>query len=134
VNTRATQTGRSMATRTRQRGLGGLGMLATVALVVGAAMLALKVIPLYIDDMEVKRALEAIQQEDGLYNQSKVSIRKKLMTRMSAGYSRPLAKDEVKITKKKGLISIDVDYEARVELVGNVDLVAKFTHHIEQQQ
>ena len=127
-------TSTSIAQRRTQRGMSGLGMLATIALVVGGALLALKVIPLYIDDLEVKKALESMEQESGLYTKSKSAIRSMLRTKMSAGYARPLTTEEVKITKKKGKLMIDVVYEARVEIVGNIDLVAKFEHHIEQNQ
>ena len=124
----------SIAKRQSQRGMSGLGMLAAIALVVGGALLALKVIPLYIDDLEVKKALESMEQEKGLYALSKSAIRKKLTTKMSAGYARPLTTEEVQITKKKGKIMVDVVYESRVEIVANIDLVAKFEHHIEQAQ
>ena len=117
-----------------QKGMSALSMLVSVVLVVGGLLLALKIIPLYIDDMTISNAVNAMRAEKGLYNWKRQDIRKYLSTKMAADYSRDLADDEIIITKDKRIINIDIVYEARVPVVYNLDIVAKFAHHIETEK
>ena len=50
---------------------------------------------------------------------------------MAADYTRDLTDDEVIITKTRESMTIDVIYEARVPVVYNLDVVAKFNHQLE---
>ena len=114
-----------------QKGMSTLGMLTSVILVAGGLLLVIKIAPLYIDDWAIGSALESLSTESNLYNTSKREIRKKLMTKMAADYTRDLSEDEVIIKKAKDVMTIDVIYESRVPVVYNLDVVAKFSHHLE---
>lgn len=117
-----------------QKGMTMLGMLTALVLVASGMLLAMKIIPLYLDDYTISKALEALQQEQGLYELPKSKVRDKLVRKMAADYSRTLGKDEVIIEKKKDVLTIDVIYESRVPVVYNLDVVAKFSHHFEQKK
>jgi len=117
-----------------QKGMTMLGTLTALILVASGMLLAMKIIPLYLDDYTISKALEALQQEQGLYELPKSTVRDKLVRKMAADYSRTLGKDEVIIEKKKDVLTIDVIYESRVPVVYNLDVVAKFSHHFEQKK
>ncbi len=117
-----------------QKGMSMLGMVFTLILVASGLLLAMKIVPLYIDDYSIAKALEALNSDRGLYDLSKQSIRDKLQRKMSADYARPLGKDEVFIVKTRDTLKIDVIYEARVPVVYNLDVVGKFEHHFEQKR
>ncbi|MCF7981777.1 MAG: DUF4845 domain-containing protein [Pseudomonadales bacterium] len=118
----------------RQTGLSSLGMLLVVVLVVGGMLLAMKLIPLYIDDYAIGKALAALQEEETLYESPKFKIREALRRKLTADYTRELTDDEIVVTKNKSDLRIDVVYEARVPVVYNLDIVAKFEHHFVQEQ
>ena len=118
----------------RQTGLSSLGMLLVVVLVVGGMLLAMKLIPLYIDDYAIGKALSTLQDEKELYGSPKPNIRNILRRKLTADYTRDLLDEEIIITKNKGELLIDVIYEARVPIVYNLDIVAKFEHHFVQKQ
>lgn len=115
-----------------QSGMTSLGMLGAVMLVVGGALLAIKLAPLYIDDFAIGKALASFETESHLYETPKKKIRDALRRKLTADYTRDLQDDEIIIVKNKGNITIDVNYEARVPVVYNLDIVAKFKHHFEQ--
>ena len=117
-----------------QKGMSALSMLVTVVLVAGGLLLTIKIVPLYIDDMTISNAVEAMEAEEGLYTWKKKDIRDFLRRKMAADYSRDLADDEIIISKDKRVINIDIAYEARVPVVYNLDIVAKFAHHIEAEK
>lgn len=113
----------------RQSGLSTLGMLLVVVLVVGGLLLAMKLVPLYIDDFAIAKALESLRTERNLYDMQKKEIRNTLRRKLTADYTRELTDEEVLISKSKGTINIDIVYESRVPIVYNLDVVARFEHH-----
>lgn len=115
-----------------QSGLTSLGMLVVVILVVGGLLLTMKLAPLYIDDFAIGKALASFESERHLYDTPKKQIRDNLRRKLTADYTRDLRDEEIIIVKNKGNITIDVNYEARVPVVYNLDIVAKFEHHFEQ--
>ena len=117
-----------------QEGMSMLGMLCALVLVASAMLLAMKLVPLYIDDYAITKGLESLQKEENLYSNSKSAVRSKFLRKLAAEYTRPLGKDEIIIEKKKGLLVLDIIYEARVPVVYNLDIVAKFSHHFEQKK
>jgi len=118
----------------RQSGLTTLGMLLVVALVVGGLLLTIKLAPLYIDDFAIAKALDSLQTERDLYQMTKRDIRATIRRKLAADYTRKLQDDEIRITKDKGTIKVEVVYESRVPIVLNLDVIAKFEHHFIQQK
>lgn len=118
----------------RQTGLSSLGMLLVVILVVGGMLLAMKLLPLYIDDYAIGKALSSLQDMEELYGSPKPNIKSILRKKMAGDYTRDLRDEEIIITKNKGELVIDVIYEARVPIIYNLDIVATFEHHFVQKQ
>jgi len=117
-----------------QKGMTMLGMIAALVLVASGLLLAMKILPLYLDDYTIAKALENLQREEGLYELPKSRVLDKFSRKLAGDYSRSFSKDEVIIEKKKDVLTIDVIYETRVPVVYNLDVVAKFSHHFEQKK
>ncbi len=111
-----------------QAGMSSLSMLSVIILVLGSILLVMKIVPIYLDDLVVKKALNAMSEESGLETLSKKNIRKILYKRLQSDYSNNLNDDEVKIIKGSNELRIEIHYESRVPLISNLDLVAKFEH------
>ncbi len=116
----------------KQQGITTLGILIGAVVLVAAMLLAIKVVPLYMNDYAVGKAVASLAQEEDLYLKTKSEIRSMIRRKLSADYVTDLDKDAFQIEKNKGTITIDVVYEARVSVVANIDLVAKFAHHLEK--
>ena len=116
----------------KQQGITTLGILIGAVLLVAAMLLAIKVVPLYMNDYAVGKAVASLAQEEDLYLKTKSEIRSMIRRKLSADYVTDLDKDAFQIEKYKGTITIDVIYESRVPVVANIDLVAKFSHHLEK--
>jgi len=119
--------------RKSQLGMTVLSMMVLVLLGTGALLLGMRIAPLYLDDFSIAKHLDSLQTEQNLYDMSKTRIRDLLARKLDVDYGRGLTKDEVTIEKTKKIVTIDVVYEERVSLVYNLDVVAKFDHHIEQE-
>ncbi len=116
-----------------EAGMTMLGMLCVVILVVGSMLLAMKIVPIYVDDYAIGKALKALGEDSKLAYAKKRQIRKLLDRRLSADYARELADDEITIVKGSKELRIEISYEARVPLIYNLDIVARFNHqHVER--
>jgi len=118
----------------KQQGMSTLGILMAVVLVVSAMLLAMKLVPLYINDYAIAKAVASLQEDEGLYGKTKSEIRGTLRRRLTADYTDGLADESIQIEKKKGIMTIDVVYESRVSVVYNLDIVASFAHHLEKKK
>ena len=81
----------------------------------------------YYDDLAVKTAVENIAKEESTRAMSPKEILDTLNKRLQVNQVS-LSKDDVKIKKEDGIIKIDVIYERRVPMYGNVDAMVKFNH------
>jgi len=118
----------------KQQGMSTLGMLMAVILVVSAMLLSMKLVPVYINDYAIGKAVASLLDEENLYAKRKAEIRNFLRRKLAADYTDDLASESIQIERNKGLITIDVVYEARVPVIYNLDVVASFSHHIEKKK
>lgn len=109
----------------RQRGLGMFGFLFTAFVLVMLAVLAMKVVPAYIQYFSVKKVLAAMEQE-GLQDKSNAEIRSDFDRRSSVDYITAIRGSDLVITRVRGVPQVAAVYEFRTKLVGNVSLVIDF--------
>ncbi len=111
----------------RQRGLSMIGFLLVAALVVMAAMVAMKLVPAYIEFFSVKKILVTMSQEADFRGKSNADIRSAFSRKTSADYVSVVKADDLMIDRSSGTPVVSVDYEFRTKLIGNVSLVVDFS-------
>ena len=116
----------------KQQGMSGLGVLMSAILVVSSVLLAMKLVPVYINDYAIGNALASLHDDDKLYSRGESEIRGIIRRKLAADYTDDLANDAISIEKNKSVITVDVIYEARIEVISNIDLIASFSHHFEK--
>ena len=118
----------SIAARKHQNGMTYLGMLIMLIVIAFFAIVLIKVAPLYMEHFKVKSSLDSLAQEakDDQSVLSPIEIEKHLLNRLSINDVQHVTKDDIKITRDGRKMVVEVDYEARVTLFDNLDLVARF--------
>lgn len=118
----------SIAARSRQDGMTYLGMLVLLIVIAIFATVLIKVLPLYMENFKVKSSLDSLAQEakDDPTSLPQSEIEKHLLNRLSINDVEHVKKQNIKITKEGNKTVVAVDYEARVTLFDNLDLVAHF--------
>ncbi len=118
--------------RFRQTGEGLTSLLFTLVFIGCVVLIALRVVPLYMEYFQVVSSLEGIAEEPETSKKSLKEIKKNLLRRMrDINNVERVNAEHITIAKKKGLITISVDYEARVPMVANFDLIATFGKSVE---
>ena len=119
-----------ISTRKKQRGQSMWGNLFMIIMLIFAAITVMKLWTPYYDNMAVGKALKNMGEDPSIRGASADQLRDSLNKRLSiSGVS--LSKEEVKVAKQEKGTKIDVNYERRVPMYGNIDAVVKFDHSLQ---
>ena len=111
----------------KQQGISMLGGLILLA-VIGFFLTAIfKVGPLYLDNSFVKAAVASLQNED-VHGMTDRDIRRKLGSQFDMNNVREIDRKQIKIDRKKTHTIVTLDYEKRVNFMGNIDVVVVFNN------
>jgi hypothetical protein len=113
--------------QSRQRGVSMIGFLFVAVIVIFIAMLAMKLVPAYIEFFSVKKILVAMGQDDAAKSMTNADIRTSFAKRANVGYVTVVKPEDLSIDRAGGNIVISVDYEYRTPLVGNISLIVNFS-------
>lgn len=111
----------------KQSGMTLVGFVIVLAVVGFAAYIAMKLFPMYSEYYSVRSALKGLSQESGIANQDPARIQDLFFRRLYISYSENVKKEHVKLKRVDNGWQMDVNYEVRKPLVGNLDVVGKFT-------
>lgn len=113
--------------KSRQRGLTMFGFLFVAVVLVMLAMLAMKLVPAYIEYFSVKKILATMGQEPDLKSMSNADIRLDFSKRANVGYVTVVKPEDIVVDRHGAVPVISTDYTFRTKLVGNVSLVVDFS-------
>ncbi len=120
--------------RNSQKGLSFFSGLAVVALVIFAALIAMKLIPIYLDHSALRKIVTTMNDDPSLKVGSVRDLRAHINKGMQINSIRDINGDEaVKVTESgANTYTVIVKYDVRAPLVQNVDLLVHFdeTHII----
>lgn len=116
-----------------QRGASTLGILIAVLFFGSLITLAIKLGPIYLDDITIQEAIESLDDTKDLgkldVNAVQTLIRKRLSVNSVRGFDQKL----IKVRKNGDVVLIDLEYEVRTDLFQNVDAVVHFDHAYEMR-
>lgn len=113
--------------KNNQRGLSMIGFLFVAAVLIFVAMLAMKLVPAYIEFFSVKKILAAMGQDSSLRSKSNAEIRSDFSKRADASYVDAVESSDLTIERSSAGTVVSVDYEFRTKLLGNASLVVDFS-------
>lgn len=102
--------------------LGGLTALLIVGFILTAAF---KVGPLYLDNSFVRAAIDSLAQEN-IHTMTDKDVRKKLNAFFDINNVRDIDTKQIKIIREKTKTLVTLNYEKRINFMGNVDVVVRF--------
>lgn len=111
----------------QQRGLSMIGFLFVAIVLVVVAMLAMKLVPAYIEFFSVKKILATMGHDSDLRSKSNAEIRSDFVKRANVGYVTVVKPEDLTIDRSSGVPVISADYAFRTKLFGNVSLVVDFS-------
>lgn len=119
-----------MRTLKRQRGLGLLGLIFVLGTLAFVAVVVIKVGPLYLNEMTVATAVKGVAEDPELAGAELVMIRNRLQRRWDIDYIEQVEPKQVRLKRVSNGRVLFYDYEARVNLFYNIDIVVRFKNEV----
>lgn len=117
--------------RKRQQGMTGMGWLTVLLLIGFFAMLAFRLVPIYLENYSVKTVINSFKEEPLITQKSKKEIINMVMARLNTNGVRDIDKSMVTVEKNPGILNIKIDYFVRKPMVGNIEIIVSFDEEIE---
>ena len=114
-----------MLLKHRQGGWSFLGLLGFLLVAGIFVSIGFKIVPAYTDHETLKSILVDTQRDQALMAKSKSDIELSMTKKLRINNMK-LPEKFLKITKDKGDVFLDVDYEVRIPIFMNVDAVVSF--------
>lgn len=110
----------------RQRGMSALSMLVVVLVAIFFGTCVIKMVPIYLQHNSIKTSVESTVEEAKANNYSTKQIKGKLSKLFQVNMIESVSLSDIKITREKGITTVDARYEERLPLMFNIDVVVKF--------
>lgn len=115
----------------KQRGLGYIGWLLTIAGIGVAIVLGLRIIPPYVQHVAIVQIIESLQSEPDISRKTTGQIRKMIRKRFEINMMTTVSTHDLKISKKKDKVMIELNYQVQKPIFGNADILITFSDLIE---
>jgi len=116
----------------KQVGMGMTGWILMVAIFGSVLTIGMKIIPPFIDHNTMSNILDGMAEIDGLSLQRDETIRRMITKRFKMNNVRDFKVHEnVELKRSKKGVQVIMDYEVRMNLFRNVDLIASFDKSVE---
>jgi hypothetical protein len=112
----------------KQKGLTMISWIVVIAFLGFQGILAMNVIPVYLNDNSVRSIMESLQTDPDLRGANAKKIRETISKRLRINNLYDIKKDNITIRKDRGGYKVTIMYEPRGTLVGNLDYIITFSH------
>lgn len=115
-----------MRTLRQEAGMTPLTAIVVVILVLFMVFLGLKLAPVYLEYFNVVSSVNSLRDDPDLGRKNTATVLGLLKRRFEINDVKRVKSNNVKITRSRNKTIVEVKYEARVSIVGNIDLIASF--------
>ena len=112
--------------RKTQFGVGLGGLLAVSVILVGIALIGMKLVPSYMEFMAVKKVIKAVAGEKG-GAATVAEVRRSFETRASVDGIESVKSGDLEITKEGGALVVAAKYRKEIPLVANIGIHIDFS-------
>ncbi|MDH5483891.1 MAG: DUF4845 domain-containing protein [Gammaproteobacteria bacterium] len=116
----------------KQKGLTAISWIIVLGIVGVQAMLALRVIPIYLNDESIKSVMQGLETDSTAAGETPKQIRELINRRLSINGISEFEnnKEAFKFKKTTSGMDVTLNYEKRGPIFGNLEFVATFEHKI----
>jgi len=113
---------------TRQRGMSMISWIIVIAFLLFQGIMAMKIIPVYINDASVSSIMKELPNDSSLSHASISKIRDTVEKRLKINNIYDIDRNDIVIKPGQGGYDVTLDYESRGTLFGNLDYIISFKH------
>jgi len=115
-----------MRTPQHQKGMTAIGWILILALIGCVVFFLLKLVPIYLDGFTIGDVVSSFKTDRNIASKSPRQIAREIHKRLDINMIHDVKPEDISIDKTDNLMTIEIDYEVREHLVGNIDIVVHF--------
>ncbi|MDP0563508.1 MAG: DUF4845 domain-containing protein [Candidatus Endonucleobacter sp. (ex Gigantidas childressi)] len=113
--------------KNKQTGASIVGIVAILCMVLSIAMLGIKIVPLYLDNIAMTQVVSSLDKQSNLEMTSSYDLKRWLSNSFKIN-RLTVSDDEVQVSGSGEELRLEISYERRVHAVYNIYLLLKFHH------
>ncbi|MCO7225467.1 DUF4845 domain-containing protein [Pleionea sp. CnH1-48] len=114
----------------RQKGASIWSIMMIGAMVGGYGMVGIQLVPVYIENMSVKKALESLEKENT--KMSKAQVNRKLAAQFNINQVERVTKENIHFKPTRGgKMRVSIVYDVKIDLVSNLSVLVEFDDSVE---
>ncbi len=112
----------------KQKGLTLISWMGILALVLFNGIIAMNVVPVFLNDHSVKTLMEDMQSDSSVRGATPKKIKDMITKRLRINNVYSVNKDHITIKKDQKDYIVTIEYEPRGKLIGSLDYIVTFKH------
>jgi len=113
---------------TKQRGLSLISWLVIIVFLLFQAVIAMKVIPVYMTDASIKSIMEDLPNDPKARETSTSGLKELVAKRLTLNNIYTITPEQIKVKKIHGENVVTIEYEPRGNLIADLDYIVTFKH------
>jgi len=114
----------------KQKGLTLISWLAILAVVLFNAIIAMNVVPVYMNDHSVDSLMKNLETDTSIRGKSPKRLKDIITKRLRVNNIYDVNNDNITIKKDRNFYIITLEYEPRGRLMGSLDYIVTFKHEV----
>ncbi len=115
----------------RQQGMTAIGWLIVLAIVGLFAIAAIRLVPVYLENVKVASVLKSVKLEFDGKKPTPQALRQAIRKRFDVDSVTAIKYSDVKIKREGDTFTVVADYEQRAKFLANLDWIATFNNQVE---
>jgi hypothetical protein len=108
-----------------------IGWVLVFLLIAFFALIALKLVPIYLQSFSVGSVISDLKNEPGISSMTEREIIAIIQKRLDVNMISGISPDDIYVEKTGDTKTISADYEVRKSMLGNVEIVVSFDKSVE---
>ncbi len=117
--------------RQSQRGLTTVGWILVIAIFGTIVLTVFKVVPMYLEYMQVKSVLESVVTDDTIDARSKRDLWLAIQKRLLINQATSVKREHVTFNRAEGVTTVTVDYKVEKPYIAQLFIGAHFVYSVE---
>jgi hypothetical protein len=122
--------GISMFAIARQRGMTVISVLIILIMIAFVGLIVMRILPIYIDYFSIRSSLEGLKKEPEIERMTLLDVQQRIQKRFDISYVNIIDARRIKVRQQGRDKVLELAYEDRRPLLGNLDVIAKFNETI----
>lgn len=116
-----------MKNSVNQGGFSFGGFIMVLVIVVAVAIFSMKLIPSYMDNGKIQKAMDSIVRDPAMQTATVADIKMAFYKRaITMDNVTALSEDDIEVYKEGGKLSLSASYNVKIPVAGNVSLLLEF--------